>query len=487
MKKMKKIIYIVFLLPFFGCSDFLDEVDQDKLVPEKVEHFSALLLKEFNAEYPIFRSVDYMTDNMTEDPYALTSSKREFKTTYTWQREIELTEEGTELTSINDSWQKMYEDIAVANYTINLVDGASGLETEKEFVKGEAHFVRALSYFNLLNLYGQPYDPSTANTELGVPLRSDIGLETAYDRNTVAECYQFIEEDLLKAMELMAKSGIKKAIWHPSISSCNLLMSRVKLYQQKWDEVIVYTSKVINDNSSLPAMLVGQPFVTAENKEILFSYYTKGALMQVYSSTGALNAFTYRVNKNFINLYDAKDKRKTVFFQGIDDGTGASYYLPLKYQINSYTKLGYANLRVSEAYLNRAEAYAKKNDVANAMIDLKKIHQSRYTDVSGIVYPTEPAAALAFVLTERRKELCFEDHHRWFDLRRMSNRPEIQHVFTLIGADGTKIGTEVYTLLSNDLNYTLPIPLKERQNNPFIRNNDRYEKIPQINGAIIVN
>lgn len=64
--------------------------------------------------------------------------------------------------------------------------------------------------------------------------------------------------------------------------------------------------------------------------------------------------------------------------------------------------------------------------------------------------------------------------------RRMENRPEIQHEFTLIENNGTRLGKEVYTLLSNDLNYTLPIPIQERNNNPLIRNNERYEKIPII-------
>lgn len=108
------------------------------------------------------------------------------------------------------------------------------------------------------------------------------------------------------------------------------------------------------------------------------------------------------------------------------------------------------------------------------------LHAKRYSDVSGIVYPSNPTEVLTLVLNERRKEFCFEDHHRWFDLRRMENRPEIQHEFTLIENNGTRLGKEVYTLLSNDLNYTLPIPIQERNNNPLIRNNERYEKIPII-------
>ncbi|WP_170066908.1 RagB/SusD family nutrient uptake outer membrane protein [Flavobacterium granuli] len=488
---MKKLIYIVMLLPFFGCSNFLDEVDQDKLVPEKTDQFAALLLKEFNAEYPIFRTVDYMTDNMIEDPKALSSAKNSMKTTFTWQREIEIDEEGNQLSTINDAWQKMYEDVAIANYVLNLIDGADGTQEEKDFIKGEAYFIRAMSYFNLVNLYGQPYNSATANAELGVPLREGIGVEVSYSRNTVAECYAFIESDLTNAKQLIQKSGLVKSKWHPSSASCDLLMSRVKLYQAKWDETISNANAVIA-KAGLSRMTANVPFITAGNSEVLYSYYTVAPLMKLISSgfgtpTVAYTVAEYYANKELINLYDANDNRKDSFFKAFDDGTGRFYYRTKKYEPNYFTSMGYANFRVAEAYLNRAEAYAQKGDVANAINDIKALQASRYSNVSGIVYPTDPQEVLKYVLTERRKELCFEDHHRWFDLRRMKNRPEIKHVFSLVGDDGRKIGTETYTLFSDDKNYTLPIPLKERENNPIIRNNERYEKIPSIDNVIIIN
>lgn len=70
------------------------------------------------------------------------------------------------------------------------------------------------------------------------------------------------------------------------------------------------------------------------------------------------------------------------------------------------------NFRVAEAYLNRAEAYAKKGESANALNDIMALHAKRYSDVSGIVYPSNPTEVLTLVLNERRKEFCFEDHHR---------------------------------------------------------------------------
>ncbi|MEL0454673.1 RagB/SusD family nutrient uptake outer membrane protein [Flavobacteriaceae bacterium SZ-1-7] len=476
---MKKLIYILLLVPFVGCSDFLDEVDQDKLIPEKTDHYSALLLKEFNGQYPIFRTVDYMTDNVTEDPKAFTSVKFPVKTTYAWQREIEIDEDGNRVNNINNAWEQMYEDVAIANYVIELVDGAIGDEEEIEYIKGEAYFIRALSYFNLLNLYGPPYDASSANQDLGVPIRDNIGVELSYTRNTVAECYAFIEQDIETATSLIAKSGVEKTIWHPNTATCNLLMSRVKLYQKKWDEAIQYANEVMGV-AGLSKISADFPFITENNSEVLYSYYTTNPVFGLYSIGTSLREVFYRANQELVGLYDDEDIRKEAFFLRVSDGTGNFYYRTKKYQTGLYTNLGFANFRVAEAYLNRAEAYAKKGEVANAINDIKALHGKRYSDASQVAYPSTDAEVLNFVLEERRKELCFEDHHRWFDLRRMENRPEIKHEFTLIEDNGAKLGKEIFTLLSNDINYTLPLPLKERENNPVIRNNERYEKIPII-------
>ncbi|MGJ5642393.1 RagB/SusD family nutrient uptake outer membrane protein [Formosa sp. S-31] len=474
---MKKVLYILLLLPVFGCSDFLDEVSQDKLIPEKTDHYAALLLLEFNSEYPIFRDVDYMTDNIVEDAKAFASDKFSHKTTYSWQREIEIDEDGNTISGINRSWERMYEDIAIANYVIEQIDEALGEQSEIDNIKGEAYFVRALSYFNLVNLYGQPYNAGSADFDLGVPLRSDIGVEFTYSRSTVAESYALIEADLENAMELITNSGIEKTIYHPNIAACNLLMSRIKLYQEKWQEAIDYADLVI-EQKRLTKISAATPFISESNSEVLYSYYTTNPIFRLYSSGTSLNEVSYYTNPELVNLYDDEDIRKDAFFLEVGDGTGKTYFRTKKYQMGLYTDLGFANLRVSEAYLNRAEAYAQLGNTASALNDIKTLHSYRYSNTSNIVYPD--SNIIDYIFEERRKEFCFEDHHRWFDLRRMENRPEIKHAYTIIEESGVRTGTETFTLLSDDINYTLPIPLKERENNPQIRNNERYEKIPVI-------
>ena len=102
--------------------------------------------------------------------------------------------------------------------------------------------------------------------------------------------------------------------------------------------------------------------------------------------------------------------------------------------------------RTAELYLNRAEAYAEKyaaGDAASgakAVDDINALRKKRIASASYIDYSLSNAEDLIqFIRAERRRELCFENPHRWFDLRR-STRPRLEKVL-----DGTR-----YVLEEND-------------------------------------
>ncbi len=480
---MKKLLYIIFaLLPLLGCNDFLDEVDQDKIIPETTDHFAALLLKEFNySSGTTDRYVNFMTDNLTErnGSDAFDTKKKGYKTYYTWQQEIEINEEGEKVGSANNAWRTCYEDIAIANYVIELIEDAIGDIEEINYIKGEAYFIRAYSYFNLLNLYGVPFNESSTGSDLGVPLRLDTGVERTYRRNSVTECYAQIEADITEAIRLIEESGLTKTKWHPNVATCNLLMSRVKLYQNKWDDVIAYADKVLESNS-LTVMNTNIPFVSDENNEILYSFQTGNI-----SNWSSGSAKYYAVSSDLYNSFDNADRRKEMFFVEITAETNEKYIWTNKFN-TTFTTMGWSNLRVSEALMNRAEAYAASNRAALALDDIKMLHAHRYNAGSSIEYPENDSEVLSYVLNERRKEFCFEEHHRWFDLRRMNDRPEIKHVYSVIDETGTLLQTETFTLLSDDPNYTLPLPLQERENNLIIRNVERYAKFPKIDEEVVI-
>lgn len=473
---MRNILLLLILGICFGCGNFLDEVDKDKLIPTKTEHYATVLLNCHRNDYPLFDGVDYMADNVTEYAYVPQDDKKDLKPLYTWQMEVELNENGNQISSNNNAWQKMYKNIAIANYVIELIDEAEGTEAEKTFIKGEAHFVRALHYFNLLNLYGAPYNESTIRGDLGVPLRLDIGVEQSYDRNTVYECYQQIEKDLAEASRLIKESGITKSKFHPSVEACDFLFSRIYLYQRKWAEAISAASNAIA-HGTLARPIEGL-YIHDANPEVLYTGCLYGGFSVRRFDAG------WQVNPELIQLYDEEDARLKSFFTQVTGKIGTVYYG--RKGESTFSNIGLCNFRIAEAYLTRAEAYVQFGQPEKAVEDMETLLNMRYWKANSFDIPTGETELLSFIFTERRKELCFEEHHRWFDLRRMADCPTIKHVFSLTDAAGSVLGTETYTLFPHELNYTLPIPMDERENNPLIRNNERYEKLPETNTEIII-
>lgn len=476
---MKNILTCIILYFVWGCSGFLDEVDQDKLIPIKTEHYASVLLNCIEYDYPVFSNVDYMADNLTEYSYATEGNRKSKKPVYTWQLEIELNEQGNSVGG-NTLWGTAYKDIAIANYVIELIDDAEGDVTEKQFIKGEAYFLRALCYFNLLNIYGKPFHPESSEYHLGVPLRLDNGIEQTYQRNTVAECYRQIEKDLKEAFRLIGESGLTKSVWHPSLGSCALLLSRTYLYQEKWEDAASAATEAMKHGalSHIPTTGV---FLTEDNSELLYSgMFYNGTISHDNFETG------WQVEPSLLSLYDrSNDLRFRRFFSKVNGKMGDVYYS--NKGISDYSSVGQCNMRLAEAYLNRAEAYARQGLLDEAVKDMEDLLETRYSRASDVDVPEDGAELVRFIWNERRKELCFEEHHRWFDLRRMGkDSPKIVHAFTITDNTGTIYGTQYYTLFPDDLNYTLPIPLSERENNPLIQNNERYDKLPETEGEIVI-
>ena len=475
----------------FSCSKFLEEVDQDKFIPSAVDHFAALLLREFNYNPGIYSIFQMMTDEVSEvESRSIASAdgdeRANMRPIYTWQRNIELRADGRLANNNNPAWQRLYRQIAIANYVLEEIDEAEGSVEEIAFTKGEAYFIRAYCYFYLTNLYAEPYeDAEQARVTYGVPLRTGIGVVSTYDKNMLNECYELIEDDLAQARTLIDSSGLTKSLYHTSVKVCDLLLSTIKLYKKEYQETIDAATKVIA-NSVLMRIVVGtedRPFITTNNPEVLYSF------SQVDGSLGTsyMRARSLVVNPQLINSYHDDDLRKTCFFSPERDISTQEIRVYPRKGNSGYTNLGICNMRVAEAYLNRAEAYAFTNQYDKAREDLRTLLSRRYSNAGSIEIPSDNAQLVAFIFRERFKEFCFEIHHRWFDLRRMgaSLRPDIVHRFSITDRDGVLHGTETYTLLKNDRNYTLSVPWQERDNNPFIRDYERFDKSPEYRGEII--
>ena len=473
---MKTINLYLLLLTIIlvGCDGFLDESSQDQIRPNKAEHLASLVLNECTLSHPYFYGASHMTDDISENMLTPTSKKRNYKTIYTWKNEIELDDYGAQL-GTNVAWGNLYRSIAILNDVLISSEDIHDDEKELAFVKGEAYFLRALAYFDLVNLYGLPYDPEKAKEQLGVVIRLDHGVEQFYSRNSLEECYNLIERDLSIGKTELEKSGLEKSLWHPSVNACNLLMSRVKLFRQEWQAAADYADSVTS-KVGMTKLLDSMKFVDPSNSEIIYSFVYDRRVLSIENmeNTG------FVVSENLLSCYDQDNDIRFRSFFVMRGDSRQKYYYPRKFE-SYFTSLGGFNMRVAEAWLNKAEACVRLGDINGARLAVKRVVDYRYRHPANVVIPFDDEELLQFIFDERRREFCFESHFRWYDLRRMGEeyRPEIKHVFTYVNDDEVREGQESYRLLKNDPNYVLPIPLQERENNPLIINNDRLEKLPE--------
>ena len=150
---------------------------------------------------------------------------------------------------------------------------------------------------------------------------------------------------------------------------------------------------------------------------------------------------------------------------------GTQYYIP-KNAVNVFGRC----LRLSEAYLNYAEAQANigGEGIQLAADALTTLRENRFDPEDDFeVFITEQNELIEFIKEERRRELCFEGH-RWFDLRRWG-MPEIKHIWYAETEQGT-YDTYEYTLKEKDLMYTIPIPDEAMQENSQLVQNELPEK-----------
>lgn len=149
--------------------------------------------------------------------------------------------------------------------------------------------------------------------------------------------------------------------------------------------------------------------------------------------------------------YEKGDLRKTAYFlKDIPAKKAESwweedkpyeykYYYPVKYRRISNTSsakpsenLLHENWRSVEVMLNLAEAYTRKNnevtsDALNLLNDLRRcrLDRSVFVEKTAADFPNGEAL-LKFIWEERRRELCFEEAMRFWDLRRQG-MPELKH------------------------------------------------------------
>lgn len=459
---MKKYIPVLCLLFFctisLSCKKFLEEQSQTEIIPKTVESLNELLLGEgYQGVNGGLSSIQCFYDDDKEHRKFVFGKKASYYP-YTWQPDQEQMLFGSFWESA--PWAGYYKFIQICNVAFDYSGKVKGTQAEKDNLEGQAHLLRAFYYFKLVNLYAKPYTDrlSSPETDLGVPLMltSGVSLE-GKPRNTVKEVYQQILSDVEKGIALLEKYKKDNGVYRISYLAGYLLSSRINLYMGNWEKAIEAATVVINNKPSLIDLNTwgtpdqnNKPIINAESPETLWAF-GKQDDVTFDGGNAANDRGNYLLSESLLSIYEEGDLRKTIYIKGGKSIKRRTYVL-------GSGKTAQA-LRVSEAFLNRAEAYAQLNksgSIANAQLALKDLNTLRkkrfataqYADLSS----TGADDLLKKCYDEKRREFFEEEEHRWFDLRR-HGMPSFSHHF--YESEGLKLK---FTLQDHDPAYLMQLP-----------------------------
>ncbi len=138
-------------------------------------------------------------------------------------------------------WWISYKIIFSANAMIEAIPEDS-TDPVLRHILGENYFLRAVSHLNLLQIYAFPYTHGTENP--GIVLRTSTDCSVT-EREKVGKCYEQVENDLIKAAELMEGGTRRGNNGYASYEAAMGMLSRVQLYMGKWDECIKTVNTIL--------------------------------------------------------------------------------------------------------------------------------------------------------------------------------------------------------------------------------------------------
>ncbi|MBO9727299.1 MAG: RagB/SusD family nutrient uptake outer membrane protein [Chitinophaga sp.] len=382
-------------------------------------------------------------------------------------------------------WSGGYRTINEVNFfSMNLKENEKVVTPEEAAgYYAEGKFIRALTYFYLVNTYAQTFRASADGSHIGIPLiltAPKDGAEATdpknkVKRNTVKEIYDQMIKDLLEAAPALPVSTGDGFADHARATkgAAHALLSRIYLYQGNWAKARDFADSVLLSSAGYELDATPATVFSAGNyqssTERIFSVAmnsgdnpnTNNALGQHYGSNGRADisiSADYRKLPNFD--YQTDLRGKPLFTYNIDKVT--------KDTVAFYTKKFFGTstfdawvpvIRLAEVMLIKAEALARLNTAAPDAEAIRLLNAIRTRAKASTLAPATQADLITNILTERRIELAFEGH----------GVMDFQRTQRDIPAHGN-----VITQKWNG-NYTIfPLPVLEIERNPNMVQNDGY-------------
>lgn len=288
------------------------------------------------------------------------------------------------------AWELGYRTIGNCNKVIEMgAELGSNITDEEKVIVGENYYLRALSYFLLVNEFAQPYSNNpTQNPGLPLKLTSNPD-DLPKSRSTVAEVYDQVVKDLQDAITYMTlPAGMSpKNSCYATKEAAQALLARVYLYMENWDGAWNMANDVIN--SGRFELLKGDDykiysqFTPEDNSETIFAvrrtklkddggYGKMGGLYIQVDNSGWEEVYASAPYLNLLELYlddkgYPKDLRSGFITKRyVEDGTDTS-----KYPITGNPERNYKDWTF---------VYAAKQAGANANYEYRQISVTKQND-----------------------------------------------------------------------------------------------------------
>jgi len=348
---------------------------------------------------------------------------------------------------VNLVWADAYQVINQANNVLANLDKVTAANAAR--TEGEAKFLRGLTYFDLVRLYGKSWNDGDPAANPGVPIvltpTTVITSASYVARSTVAQVYQQALTDLTDAETKLPASNS----FYANKYSASAILARLYLQKGDYANAAAEATKVIssgkftlNANYADEFPYPGGAAVHVDNtSEDIFAIQVTNqqgvnTLNTYYASADNAGRGDIIIKDSFVAEFEEGDQRLSMFNLDSDDILRCDKFDNVFGNVHI--------IRLAELYLVRAEANLRTGAATTAgntpLDDVNTIRARAGLDPLATV-------TIANVLTERRHELAFEGGFFLHDAKRLQQT----------------IGAQPYN--SNKL--VFPIPLQDINANPF--------------------
>lgn len=216
-----------------------------------------------------------------------------------------------------DIWSPTYSIIQNCNIFLSKIDNVPGDESLRNRLKGEVTFLRAYSYFKLINDYG------------GVPLiidPFDLNSNFKAERSSYEQCVNFISLELDKAAELLPVSQSSENFGRVTKAASLAIKSRLLLYAAspqwntsndltKWQKASDAAKAVIDLDAFHLHTGTYEDIFTTNNSEIIFSRLTNKQYqwdafigVEVFNSPSGFHGWaSFAPSQNLVDAFGTAD------------------------------------------------------------------------------------------------------------------------------------------------------------------------------------